>query len=43
MDYYLSDTGLGDVVTEVGYVGLPPDRVAATRAAWNDGRVAEQG
>jgi phosphate transport system substrate-binding protein len=34
VDFYLSDTGLVDVVTEVGYVELPADRVEATRSAW---------
>ena len=34
VDYYVSDTGLVDVVSEVGYVPLPSDRIEATRAAW---------
>lgn len=35
VDYYLSDTGLVDVVGEVGYVSLPTERIDATRAAWD--------
>ncbi len=35
VDYYLSDTGLVDVVGEVGYVQLPADRIDAVRAAWD--------
>ncbi|HEU4527527.1 MAG TPA: substrate-binding domain-containing protein [Actinomycetota bacterium] len=34
VDYYLTDTGLVDIVSEVGYVGLPAERVEATRSAW---------
>ncbi len=34
VDYYVSDAGLVDIVSEVGYVGLPTDRVEATRSAW---------
>jgi len=34
VDYYLSDAGLVDVVNEVGYVGLPAERIEATRSAW---------
>jgi phosphate transport system substrate-binding protein len=34
VDYYVSDEVLGDVVTEVGYVPLPEDRIASTRSAW---------
>jgi phosphate transport system substrate-binding protein len=36
VDLYLSDEGLGKVA-DAGYVDLPADRIAATRAAW-DGR-----
>ncbi len=34
VDFFVSDTGLVDVVSEVGYVPLPTDRIEATRAAW---------
>jgi phosphate transport system substrate-binding protein len=34
VEFYLSDTGLVDVVSEVGYVGLPAERIEATRSAW---------
>ena len=34
VDYYLTDTALMDVVSEVGYVGLPAERIEATRSAW---------
>ncbi|MEW6059135.1 MAG: substrate-binding domain-containing protein [Actinomycetota bacterium] len=34
VDFYLSDTGLVDVVGEVGYVSLPSERIEAARAAW---------
>ncbi len=33
VDYYLSDAGIANV-TEVGYVALPAEELAATRAAW---------
>jgi phosphate transport system substrate-binding protein len=36
VDYYLSDAGML-AVSQVGYVDLPADQLAATRAAW-DGR-----
>jgi phosphate transport system substrate-binding protein len=36
VDFYLSDTGLSEIVPEVGYVALPADRIDATRAAWAD-------
>jgi hypothetical protein len=36
VDYYLSDDGLA-AVDEAGYVSLPADDLAGTRAAW-DGR-----
>ncbi len=32
---YLSDQGLNDLVTQVGYVPLPQDRVDATRSTWD--------
>ncbi len=35
VDYYLSDEGLV-FVTEAGYVPLPDDQIAATRAAWEE-------
>jgi phosphate transport system substrate-binding protein len=34
VDFYVSDTGIVDAVTEVGYVSLPADRIEATRSAW---------
>jgi phosphate transport system substrate-binding protein len=34
VDYYLSDEALTDIVSEVGYIPLPADRVDAARAAW---------
>jgi len=34
IDAYLSDVGLSEAVTEVGYVPLPADRIEATRTAW---------
>lgn len=34
IDVYLSDLGLVDLVREAGYVPLPPERAAATRARW---------
>ena len=34
IDSYLSDVGLTEVVTEAGYVGLPADRIEATRTTW---------
>jgi phosphate transport system substrate-binding protein len=34
VDYYLSDTGLVDAVSEVGYISLPSDRIDASRSAW---------
>lgn len=40
VDYYVSDPGLLTVVPEVGYVELSPDRVEATRAAWESGKAA---
>ena len=36
VDLYLSDTGLDEAVSTVGYIPLPPDRVEATRATWED-------
>jgi len=35
VDLYLSDTGLNESVSTVGYVPLPADRVEATRSAWD--------
>lgn len=35
VDFYLSDQGMANV-TEVGYVALPADELAATREAWQD-------
>ncbi|HEX6207369.1 MAG TPA: substrate-binding domain-containing protein [Actinomycetota bacterium] len=37
VDFYVSDEGLASVA-EVGYVELPPERIEATRAAWEEGR-----
>jgi phosphate transport system substrate-binding protein len=34
VDFYLSDESLTTLVGQVGYVPLPQDRIAATRAAW---------
>ena len=34
VDTYLSDVGLSEVVTEVGYVPLPADRIEVARSAW---------
>lgn len=34
VDYYLTDEALNDIVTEVGYIALPSDRIEATRGAW---------
>lgn len=34
VDSYVSDEGMNEVVTSVGYVPLPSDRIEATRAAW---------
>jgi phosphate transport system substrate-binding protein len=36
VDLYVSDTGLGEAVSSVGYIPLPADRQDATRAAWQD-------
>jgi phosphate transport system substrate-binding protein len=36
IDYFLLDIGLDTLVEEAGYVALPPDRQAATRARWED-------
>jgi phosphate transport system substrate-binding protein len=33
VDYYLSDAGIG-AVAQVGYISLPSDQLAASRAAW---------
>jgi phosphate transport system substrate-binding protein len=34
VDFYVSDTGLNDAVSEADYVPLPTDRQDATRSAW---------
>jgi phosphate transport system substrate-binding protein len=34
VDLYLSDTGLTEAVSTVGYIPLPSDRMDATRTAW---------
>jgi phosphate transport system substrate-binding protein len=34
VDFYLSDEGLNTIVSEVGYIPLPADRVDATRSVW---------
>jgi phosphate transport system substrate-binding protein len=36
VDLYVSDTGLGEAVSSVGYIPLPADRQDATRAAWQE-------
>jgi phosphate transport system substrate-binding protein len=36
VDLYVSDTGLGEAVSSVGYIALPADRQDATRAAWQE-------
>jgi phosphate transport system substrate-binding protein len=36
VDYFLLDLSLQTLVSEAGYVPLPPERVAATRARWAD-------
>jgi phosphate transport system substrate-binding protein len=36
IDYFLLDIGLQTLVAEAGYVPLPADRIAATRARWAD-------
>jgi phosphate transport system substrate-binding protein len=38
VEYYLN-TGLGSLVSEVGYVRLPDDRIAATQGAWSGAAV----
>jgi phosphate transport system substrate-binding protein len=35
VDFYLSDDSLNSLVTQVGYVSLPADRIDATRSAWD--------
>jgi phosphate transport system substrate-binding protein len=35
VDFYLTDQGLNDLVSQVGYVPLPQDRIDATRSAWD--------
>ena len=34
VDLYLSDDSLNGLVSEVGYVPLPAERIDATRSAW---------
>lgn len=34
VDYYLSDEAMNDIVSEVGYVPLPADRLQQTRSTW---------
>jgi len=34
VDFYLSDDSLNSLVSEVGYIPLPADRIEATRSAW---------
>ena len=36
VDLYVSDLGLGEAVSSVGYIPLPADRQEATRRAWED-------
>ncbi|HEX6231467.1 MAG TPA: substrate-binding domain-containing protein [Actinomycetota bacterium] len=40
VDLYVTDTGLVDVVAQVGYVSLPDDRREATRSTWDSERPA---
>jgi len=40
VDLYLSETGLVDVVSQVGYVALPQERRDATRSTWESERPA---
>jgi phosphate transport system substrate-binding protein len=34
VDYYLTDEALNELVSEVGYIPLPTDRIEATRGVW---------
>lgn len=34
VDYYMSDEAMNDIVSEVGYVPLPADRLQQTRSMW---------
>ncbi|HVF07195.1 MAG TPA: phosphate ABC transporter substrate-binding protein PstS family protein [Actinomycetota bacterium] len=34
VDYYLGDEAMTSLVTDVGYIALPPERIEATRSAW---------
>jgi phosphate transport system substrate-binding protein len=34
VDYYLTDEALNQLVSEVGYIPLPTDRIEATRGVW---------
>jgi phosphate transport system substrate-binding protein len=40
VDLYVTDTGLVDIVSQVGYVNLPEDRRAATASTWEAERPA---
>jgi phosphate transport system substrate-binding protein len=39
VDFYLTDVGVREAVTEAGYVDLPADRIEATRSTWEGARV----
>lgn len=34
VDFYMTDTGIVESVTQVGYVGLPSDQIEVSRSAW---------
>ncbi len=34
VDYYVSDPGIVEAVTQVGYIDLPTDQIDATRSTW---------
>jgi phosphate transport system substrate-binding protein len=34
VDYYLTDEALNELVSEVGYIPLPTERIEATRGVW---------
>ena len=38
VDFYVSDDSLNGLVSEVGYIPLPSDRIEATRTAWESGQ-----
>ncbi|HEX6330500.1 MAG TPA: substrate-binding domain-containing protein [Actinomycetota bacterium] len=40
VDLYVTDIGLVDIVSQVGYVTLPEDRLAATSSTWESERPA---